>query len=465
MTDNLNFFLSNLLRFARLLRELGFIVSPEQVSDLARVLKTIGVARRDNVYHAARALFVTKQAELATFDRAFDLFFAMQGKPQQSVIDPTQAPVKRALRPRTSSRILPNLRDVRDDVRPKTIQQLADQARQNAPRQEQTNAPGREEIPLYSPAEILRTKRFDQFTDAELHAARRLMEQMQWRVGERQTRRYKRTARGARLDLSRVLRRNLKHGADLYELPARERKFKPRPLIVLADISGSMERYARMVLQWVHALGYADLASRVQVFVFGTRLTRITNDLKRRSVDDALARVSARVQDFGGGTRIGEALKTFNYQWARRVLRHGAVVLIVSDGWDRGDLELLRDEMARLQKSCSRLIWLNPLLGETTFRADAQGLQVALPFVDEHLPVHNLESLEQLVAVLSRVGAARPRRRQMPRVEIPQRREAVKDFMDAPPLATSDYVRRTMVLRVVNGVPTFEHQENPSDIY
>lgn len=442
----MNYFLSNLVLFARLLREIGFVVSPEQVSELARVLQKIGVTRRDDVYYAARAVFVTKQSELTAFERAFDLFFAIEGKPPQSVIDPTHAPVKRALRP-------------------KTIQQLAEEAKQNAARQGNENAPEAAEIPFYSAAEIFKTKRFDRFSDEELRAAQQLIAEMQWRVGARKTRRYKRIARGARLDLSRVLRRNLKHGADLYDLPVRARKFKPRPLVVLADLSGSMERYSRMVLHLVHALSASDVASHVETFVFSTRLTRITNDLKRRNVDAALARVSARVRDFGGGTRIGDALKTFNYQWARRVLRNGAVVLIISDGWDCGDLELLRNEMARLQKSCSRLIWLNPLLGNAAFRADAQGLQIALPFVDDHLPVHNLESLEQLVLVLSRVGASRPERRQLPRVEIPQHQEVVKNFMDAPPLATSDYVRRTMVVRMVNGLPTFEQQENPSDIY
>jgi hypothetical protein len=449
----LNYFLPNLLHFARLLREIGFVVSPEQVSDLARILQTIGVTRRDNVYHAARALFVHKHSELALFDRAFNLFFAMQDKPPQSIIDPTQAPAARAFRP-------------------KTIQQIAEEGKQNAPREGKANAPESEEIPFYSSAEIFRTKRFDQFTEEELRAARRFIDQLNWRVGLRKTRRYKRISRGARLDLSRALRRNLKHGAELYDLPARERKFKPRPLIILADISGSMERYARMVLHLVHALSANAMgrwssspAPHVETFVFSTRLSRITNDLKHKSVDAALSRVSAHVQDFGGGTRIGDALKTFNYQWARRVLRSGAVVLVISDGWDCGDLELLQTEMTRLQKSCSRLIWLNPLLGNAAFRADAQGLQIALPFVDDHLPVHNLESLEQLVHVLSRVGATRPRRKQLPRVEIPQPREAVKNFMDTPPLATSDYVRKTMVLKSVNGIPSIEYVDNPSDIY
>lgn len=440
-----NHFLDNLVLFARLLRSLGLAITPEQVSDLASVLGRIGVTRRNDVYHAARAIFVRKHVEQPIFDRAFDLFFAAQGKPQQSIIDPTQAPVARGFKP-------------------KTIQQIAEEGKQTDPREGNQNAPESEEVPFYSAAEQLRTKRFDQFTEEELRTARRFIEQMNWRVGMRKTRRHKRSAGGARLDLSRVLRKNLKYGAEIYDLPARERKFKPRPLVILADISGSMERYSRMVLHLVHALSAADVASHVEAFVFSTRLTRITNDLKRKSVDAALARVSAHTQDFGGGTRIGDALKTFNYKWARRVLRNGAVVLIISDGWDCGDLELLRDEMARLQRNAARLIWLNPLLRDATFQAEAKGLQIALPFVDDHLSVMNLASIEQLVDVLATLSATRPLRKQSPRVEIPKEETAAQKFMELPERATSDYVRRTLSLRTVNGVSTFGYEDNPSEI-
>jgi uncharacterized protein len=442
----MNYFLDNLVLFARLLRQLGFATSPDQVSDLAHILARTGVVSRETVYYSARALFVHKHSEIALFDRAFNLFFAIHGKPQQSVINPGQAPAARR-------------------YRPKTIQELAEEEQQARHRQGKQNAPESEEIPFYSAGEVFRHKKFDQFTEDELRAARRFIEQMNWRVGLRKTRRYKQHARGGRLDLSRVLRKNLKYGSEVYDIPARERKFKPRPLIILADISGSMERYSRMVLHLVHALSAADVASNVEAFVFSTRLSRITPDLKRKNVDAALARVSSHVQDFGGGTRIGDALKTFNYKWARRVLRNDAVVLIISDGWDCGDLELLRNEMARLQKNSSRLIWLNPLLGDAPFQAEAQGLRVALPFVDDHLSVQNLASLEQLVAVLASLGDSRPLRRQLPRVEIPKQKTSDQKIMDDPQEGTSDYVRRTMVMRVIDGVPQFVYEENPSKVY
>jgi uncharacterized protein with von Willebrand factor type A (vWA) domain len=440
-----NFFLDNLILFVRILRGLGMSVSPDRVSDLARILQRIGVTPRSDVYFAARAIIVHKQSDLALFERAFDLFFATQGKPRQSIIDPAQAPVAKGLKP-------------------KTIQQLAEEGKQADLRSGKHSAPEAEELPFYSANEILRNKRFDNFTDDELRAARRFIEQLNWRVGLRRTRRHKRIPRGDRLDLSRLMRRNLKYGAEIYDLPARRRKWKPRPLVILADISGSMERYSRMVLHLVHALSAGDVASHVEAFVFSTRLTRITNDLKRKSVDAALARVTAHTRDFGGGTRIGEALKTFNYKWARRVLRNGAVVLIISDGWDCGDLALLRDEMARLQRSASRLIWLNPLLKEASFQPEAQGLQVALPFVDDHLSVQNLASLEQLVQVLSTLGESRPLRKQLPHAELPKNQEGGQKFMELPQLATSDYVRRTLTLKTVNGVPTFGYEDNPGDI-
>jgi uncharacterized protein with von Willebrand factor type A (vWA) domain len=171
-----------------------------------------------------------------------------------------------------------------------------------------------------------------------------------------------------------------------------------RPLILICDISGSMDRYARLLLRFVHALEHG--LDSVEVFVFSTRLTRITRELRKRDVDDAIANVVKSVDDWSGGTRIGEALKTFNYQWSRRVLRSGATVVMISDGWDRGDPALLAQEMARLQRSCRRLIWLNPLLGAPGYQPLTQGIRAALPYVDDFLPIHNLQSMEALARLL-----------------------------------------------------------------
>jgi hypothetical protein len=180
--------------------------------------------------------------------------------------------------------------------------------------------------------------------------------------------------------------------------------------VVLADISGSMERYTRLLLLFAYGLA-ASLPQAVESFVFGTRLTRVTRELAGRDPDGALAAVSRRVPDWSGGTRIGEALRAFNFAWGRRVLGRGAVVLIISDGWDRGDPAALREEMARLQRSCHRLIWLNPLLGGADYEPLTRGIQAALPFTDDFLPAHNLASLEELARRLETLGPERRARR------------------------------------------------------
>ena len=214
-----------------------------------------------------------------------------------------------------------------------------------------------------------------------------------WRLGIRRTRRWAPASAGA-IDLRRVVRRNVKHGGELIDLPRRARREKPRPLIVLGDVSGSMERYTRMLL--VFLCGVSGGTQNVESFVFATRLTRVTREVARRGPGDAVDAVSRRVQDWGGGTRIGESLRAFNVHWARRVMRHGPVAIIVSDGWDRGDPALLARELARVRRSCRRLVWLNPLLGSSTYEPLTRGMQAALPLVDDFLPAHNLASFEQL---------------------------------------------------------------------
>jgi uncharacterized protein with von Willebrand factor type A (vWA) domain len=217
---------------------------------------------------------------------------------------------------------------------------------------------------------------------------------------------------GGAIDLRRVVRNNMGYGGELLDLPRRRRKDKQRPLTLICDVSGSMERYTRMLLHFIHSL--ATGPEQVEAFLFATRLTRVTGHLAHRGVDEAVTEVSRAVPDWAGGTRIGEALKAFNFRWARRVLGWGSVVLVISDGWDRGEPELLRREIARLQRSSYRLVWLNPLLGSPTYEPLTRGMQAALPFVDDLLPVHNLASLEDLARRLSTLSPKRGvRRRQV----------------------------------------------------
>jgi uncharacterized protein with von Willebrand factor type A (vWA) domain len=236
----------------------------------------------------------------------------------------------------------------------------------------------------------------------ELEAVKRLIRALAFRLGERRTRRL-RPGRGWHPDLRRTLRLSYKTGGEVWIWALRAPKFKPRPLVVLADISGSMERYTRLLLHFIYGLAQAQ-EQAVETFVFSTRLTRITRYLQNKNIEHALGDVSQAVQDWAGGTRMGESLKKFNFVWGRRVLGRGAVVLFISDGWDRGDVKLLGTEMARLRRSCHRLIWLNPLLGSPVYEPLTRGAQAMLPHVDDFLPVHNLASLEDLGKHLGKVS-------------------------------------------------------------
>jgi uncharacterized protein with von Willebrand factor type A (vWA) domain len=239
--------------------------------------------------------------------------------------------------------------------------------------------------------------------------ARHMMANLTWDLGKRRTRR-RAPGKSGPLDLRRTMRQSLKYGGEFLELAHRSPKDKPRSLVLICDVSGSMERYTRMLLQFIHTLAGgvgANGFDKLEAFLFATQLTRITRHLKYRSIDQAIDEVSKSVPDWAGGTRIGDAVKTFNYQWLRRVLRGQAVVLIISDGWDRGDPELLAKETSRLQRSCHRLVWLNPLLGSPSYQPLTQGMKAALPFVDDFLPVHNLDSLESLAQHLSSLGSDR----------------------------------------------------------
>src|SRR5262249_308934 len=238
-----------------------------------------------------------------------------------------------------------------------------------------------------------RTRDFADLTRDEADRAERLLKGIAWRLGHRRSRRWSAARTGA-IDLRPIVRRNMRHGGELLQLPRRRRVEKPRPLVVLCDVSGSMARYSRMVLQLVH--GLARSSGRVETFLFATRLTRVTRQARSRDLTAAVTRVTHAVQDWGGGTRIGAALRAVNTRWARRVMRNGPVVLIVSDGWDRGNPDLVRREMARVRRRCHRVVWVNPLLGSANYEPLTRGLQAARPFVDEFLPAHNLNTLEQL---------------------------------------------------------------------
>ena len=390
----MSFLLQNLLHFGRLLHDLGLDVHAGRMLDVASALEHIDIGRRSDVHATLQSLLIHRRQDLETFDEAFRVFWRAppgewttsdlraMGEPRRfgrpDIVVPPQAPHD----PDTES--LPSIAERVERVLP-------------------TSA---------SANEVSRLKDFADFTEDELSQAKTLIETLTWNPGQRRTRRWT-AGRGRVLDLRRLIRRNLRYGGEPLVLPARERTMRQRPLVLICDVSGSMERYARMLLHFAHSL--AGGRERVETFVFATRLTRITRELRRRRASQAVPRVPHLVPDWSGGTRIGDALHTFNARWARRVLGHGPVVLLVSDGWDRGEPVQLAREMSRLQRSCDRLIWLNPLLGSPEYRPLTRGMQAALPFVDDFLPVHNLASLESLATHLNTLPDTRAARTNRPR--------------------------------------------------
>jgi len=375
--------LRNLILFGRVLRRLGLDVNPGRMIDLVQALSHVEVGVRSDFYHAARSLLVHRRDDIPLFDEAFDMFWQ---KPlgEWKLVELRGQRIRRT-RPRPLV-VPPNVRPesqpdpLPEDAETRTVIELTK---------------------TYSEREALRKRDFADLTDAELEEVRALIAELVWKLGQRISRRY-RSGHGDRIDLRRTLRQSLRHGGEVLTFARREPRRKPRPLVVIADISGSMERYTRLLLHFIYSLTQG-LGQRVEAFAFGTRLTRLSRHMRDRDVERALSGVSHAVTDWSGGTRIGESLETFNYDWARRVLGGGAVVLLISDGWDRGDPELLSKEVDRLRRSCHRLIWLNPLLGSPEYEPLTRGMVAALPFVDDFLPVHNLESLEELAKHLERL--------------------------------------------------------------
>ena len=284
----------------------------------------------------------------------------------------------------------------------------------------------------YSAREVLRRKDFSRFTSEEVSQAKLMMGQMVWDLGSRRTRRWIISKGGGQqLDLRTTLRHTLKYGGEALDLAHRKRKMRPRPLVLLCDVSGSMERYTRMLLHFIHSLsGEVD---RVEVFLFATRLTRVTQQFQYRDIDRAVNQVSQAVPDWSGGTRIGENLKRFNFRWARARIRMGGGGPCDFRWLGYGEPKLLAEEMERLQRASYRVIWLNPLLGAEGYQPLTQGMQVALPFVDDFLPVHNLASLEELAQHLSSLEARRSGRKQKPRSHLVEDERSSEDQEEYEP--------------------------------
>ncbi|GHO86005.1 vWA domain-containing protein [Dictyobacter formicarum] len=406
--------LYRLTEFGRLLWESGINVGPHQLLDLAETLNFIDITNAEDFYTTLKCSLLTRHEQAPIFDQMFYYFWSMRTNLNKKLENNTNSGIKREERqmrlpPSERKRLAEHLKtsetrkELRGEMRPTERKRTAEEDGE-----ESKNDLGEPQGTAYSAIEQLRKKDFENFTWEEVQEAKRLMSEMHWNLGHRSTRRKAPARTGSYPDMRRMVRRNLKYGAEMIELTWREIKQKPRPLVIICDISGSMSLYSRLLLHFIHTVSNGLM--NVEAFVFGTRLTRITRQLKRRDVDDAVRDVSKSVQDWSGGTRIGDALHYFNYHWSKRVLGHGAVVLIISDGWDRGEAETLHVEMARLQRSCHRLIWLNPLLGSPDYRPLTIGMKTSLPFIDDFLPSNNLDSLISLGNLLSNIDDSRPDR-------------------------------------------------------
>ncbi len=358
----------HVVAFGRVLRAAGLDVGPGRVAEALSGLDNVRIGVKDDVYWALRLTLVSKADDIELFDRAFDAWFLR---------------VRRDELPR------------RDEVVAKAVPDAQPGPREIDPDAEAGEG---EETPGWTTSESLHTKDFASMTPQELAELKRLMKDLAARRPLRRSRRLRRHHRGDILDMRRLVRASLATGGDPLDRTFRKKMLVPRRLVVICDVSGSMEAYARALLLFVHAA--VGTGKGVEAFVFGTRLTRLTPELKSKDAEEAFDAASARVVDWSGGTRIGASLKAYNDGWGRRALTRGAVVIVVSDGWERENAELVGSEMRRLQRQAYATVWVNPLKGSPEYQPLAGGMRAALPYIDRFLPGHNLAALEELATVL-----------------------------------------------------------------
>ncbi len=396
----------NIVHFARVLRRAGLPVGPGKVLEATKAVSAVGVASRDDFYWTLHAVFVNRRDQREIFNQAFHFFWRnpnLLERMMSMILPPSVAD--------------PDAQGAKDEMSKRVAEALAGDtpgAQDDTPGESDEEALEFDATLTFSRQEILSEKDFEKMSTAELAEARAAIRKLMLPLRRVPTRRFRPHPAGRRVDMRATLKQAARAGGDMTALKRRKRLRRPPPLVVLCDISGSMDRYARMLLHFMHAL--TNDRDRVHTFLFGTRLTNITRYLRYKDPDAALDAISEAVEDWSGGTRIGHALEVFNKDWSRRVLGQGAVVLTITDGLDREGAEGVSEQMERLHKSCRRLIWLNPLLRYDAYEPKAAGARAMMPHVDEFRAVHNLESLGELAAALgaetgmSRAEMARWRR-------------------------------------------------------
>jgi uncharacterized protein with von Willebrand factor type A (vWA) domain len=375
----------NVMHFARVLRAAGLPIGPDRMLDAIRALEVAGVERRDDFYWTLASVFLDRREQFEVYDQAFHIFWR----------DPQ-------LLERVMAMFLPQVygRQGRDERQASARVAEAMRPRQK-PQETPVEPPQETQLDAslsFSAREVLQHADFETMTAEEIAQAKKMLANLRLPIPEIRTRRFSPDPDGARVDLRASLRASLRNGAQVITLRRRSPQRRHPPLVVMCDVSGSMNRYSRMFLHFLHAI--TNDRDRVTSFVFGTRLTNISRYLRHRDVDVAMSGVADAIADWSGGTRIGNCLREFNLRWSRRVLGQNAVVLMISDGLDGDVGEGLAREMERMHKSCRKLIWLNPLLRYEGFEARPAGVRAMLPHVDEFLPVHNVASLIDLARAL-----------------------------------------------------------------
>ena len=356
--------------FGRVLRGAGLRVGTDRIVGFARALEELDPGRRDDAYWAGRVTLVSRPEDIEVYDRAFRLFWETGGN----------AKTRTRKKPHLSVTI------PEDSVAP---------PKETVERDES----GDEAVMLrYSPVEVLRKKDFALYTPEEFAELNRMLADLRLSGALRRSRRLEPAARG-RHDPRRTLRDAMRTGGEALRHRYRKARVQPRRVVLLCDVSGSMSAYSRALLRFLHA-GVAS-GARLEAFSIGTRLTRITRELTTRDPDRALRQAAGAVQDLSGGTRLGDAVKEFVDRWGQRGMARGAVIVVFSDGWDRGDVAVLGEQMRRLSRLAYRIIWVNPLKAAPAYRPLAGGMAAALPYVDVFLSGHNFESLEDLARAVA----------------------------------------------------------------
>jgi len=382
----------NIMHFGRVLRSAGLPIGPGRVLDAIEAVQAVGISDREDFYWTLHAVFVNRRDQRDLFDQAFHIFWrnpkllermlSMMLPTINVPMDQDEEISKRVAEAMNMGKD-PGQGDTQDEVEEITI----------------------DAVMTFSDRELLQKQDFETMSAEEVRRARAIIARMRLPIVDVPTRRFRQNPRGARIDMRATLRKALRSGGRDIPLARRSRRRRHPPLVILCDISGSMSRYSRMLLHFMHVL--TNDRDRVHTFLFGTRLSNVTRHLRYRDIDVALDKIGDSVEDWSGGTRIGSCLTEFNRVWSRRVLGQGAVVLLITDGLDREPGKQLGAAMERLHKSCRRLIWLNPLLRYSGFEPKSQGIQAILPHVDEFRTIHNLESLSDLAEALGKTGVRR----------------------------------------------------------